>query len=226
MPKASFISAGVLRQLALLALFLAGCVSRPTLLPEEDRVRIDRKVVEYPAGFELTLAATGLTTPAAFVFDAEGSLLVAENGENDRPRIIGWRADGSFFQVYPRRTAFPLFDLSGKRIDFRGPIGGMVVSQGRIYVSHRDSDGSGVITAFDYDGSATTIVSDLPAKGDYGVTDLAVVGVRTRGVPLARRIAAVIARESGTEVPTGALDITLYRDDLMRAAVGPQPLVR
>jgi glucose/arabinose dehydrogenase len=50
----------------------------------------------------------------------------------------------------------------------------MVSSQGRIYVSHRDSDGSGVITAFDYEGGATTIVADLPAQGDYGVTDLAV----------------------------------------------------
>jgi pyrimidine operon attenuation protein/uracil phosphoribosyltransferase len=59
-----------------------------------------------------------------------------------------------------------------------------------------------------------------------GIGDLALVGIRERGVPLARRIAAELQRISSTDVPTGALDITLYRDDLMRQAVGPQPLVR
>src|SRR4029077_20197205 len=49
---------------------------------------------------------------------------------------------------------------------------------------------------------------------------------RTRGVPIARRIATAIRDISGHEIPTGALDITLYRDDLMRTSVGPQPLVR
>jgi pyrimidine operon attenuation protein / uracil phosphoribosyltransferase len=59
-----------------------------------------------------------------------------------------------------------------------------------------------------------------------GVEDLALVGVRTRGVHLARRLARTLKDITGDEVPTGALDITLYRDDLMRHAVGPQPLVR
>ena len=56
--------------------------------------------------------------------------------------------------------------------------------------------------------------------------ELALVGIRTRGVPIARRIAHAIHEINGHDVPTGALDITLYRDDLMRHAVGPQPLVR
>jgi pyrimidine operon attenuation protein/uracil phosphoribosyltransferase len=59
-----------------------------------------------------------------------------------------------------------------------------------------------------------------------GLDEIAFVGIRTRGVPLARRIAKSIQDISGHEVPTGALDITLYRDDLMRTPVGPQPLVR
>ena len=59
-----------------------------------------------------------------------------------------------------------------------------------------------------------------------GLDDLALVGIRTRGVPLARRIARALKDINGDDVPTGALDITLYRDDLMRHAVGPQPLVR
>jgi pyrimidine operon attenuation protein/uracil phosphoribosyltransferase len=59
-----------------------------------------------------------------------------------------------------------------------------------------------------------------------GVDELALIGIRTRGVPLARRLAGLIADISGHAVPTGALDITLYRDDLMRTAVGAQPVVR
>jgi len=59
-----------------------------------------------------------------------------------------------------------------------------------------------------------------------GVDDLALVGIRARGVPLAGRIAAALKALAGVDVPTGALDITLYRDDLMRHAVGPQPVIR
>jgi len=59
-----------------------------------------------------------------------------------------------------------------------------------------------------------------------GVDDLALVGIRTRGVPLARRVARALHEIQGDEVPTGALDITLYRDDLMRHAVGAQPVIR
>ena len=59
-----------------------------------------------------------------------------------------------------------------------------------------------------------------------GFEDLAFVGIRRRGVPLARRLAQMIRDINQVEIPTGALDITLYRDDLMRHAVGPQPLVR
>jgi pyrimidine operon attenuation protein/uracil phosphoribosyltransferase len=59
-----------------------------------------------------------------------------------------------------------------------------------------------------------------------GVEELALVGIRTRGVPLARRLAAILRDINRHEVPTGALDITLYRDDLMRHAVGAQPVIR
>ena len=59
-----------------------------------------------------------------------------------------------------------------------------------------------------------------------GVEDLALVGIRTRGVHIARRLARILREITGHDIPTGSLDITLYRDDLMRHAVGPQPLVR
>jgi pyrimidine operon attenuation protein/uracil phosphoribosyltransferase len=57
-----------------------------------------------------------------------------------------------------------------------------------------------------------------------GAHDLAVVGVHTRGIPLANRIAARVSELEGIVVPSGKLDITLYRDDL--SEVGLQPLVR
>ena len=55
---------------------------------------------------------------------------------------------------------------------------------------------------------------------------LALVGIRTRGVPLARRLADNLRGIVDREIPLGMLDITLYRDDLMRHTVGPQPLLR
>jgi pyrimidine operon attenuation protein/uracil phosphoribosyltransferase len=59
-----------------------------------------------------------------------------------------------------------------------------------------------------------------------GMDELALVGIRTRGVPIAKRIAHALHTINGQDVPTGALDITLYRDDLMRHPVGPQPVIR
>ena len=59
-----------------------------------------------------------------------------------------------------------------------------------------------------------------------GVEDLALIGIRTRGVPIAKRLAQIIRNVQHVEVPTGSLDITLYRDDLMRTPVGPQPVIR
>jgi pyrimidine operon attenuation protein/uracil phosphoribosyltransferase len=59
-----------------------------------------------------------------------------------------------------------------------------------------------------------------------GTDDLALIGIRTRGVPIARRLAQIIRNVQHADVPTGSLDITLYRDDLMRHPVGPQPVIR
>ena len=73
---------------------------------------------------------------------------------------------------------------------------------------------------------AHEIVERNPASFQRGVEDLALVGVRTRGVHIARRIGQSLKEITGHDIVTGALDITLYRDDLMRQAVGPQPVVR
>ena len=50
------------------------------------------------------------------------------------------------------------------------------------------------------------------------------VGIRSRGVPLARRLAQVIAKASGSLPPVGALDISLYRDDF--TTIAPQPITK
>ena len=57
---------------------------------------------------------------------------------------------------------------------------------------------------------------------NQGVEDLVVVGIRRRGVPLAERIAAYIEQIEGQQVPVGALDITLYRDDFQIITRQPQ----
>ena len=53
---------------------------------------------------------------------------------------------------------------------------------------------------------------------------LVLVGMRTRGVPLAKRLAATIKGFEGFEIPVGALDISLYRDDL--SSLNLKPIVR
>jgi pyrimidine operon attenuation protein/uracil phosphoribosyltransferase len=83
---------------------------------------------------------------------------------------------------------------------------------------------------------ALTRIAHEILERNRGTSELALVGIRTRGVPLARRIAHALkninkGRPDGpdalnADIPTGSLDITLYRDDLMRHAVGPQPVVR
>jgi pyrimidine operon attenuation protein/uracil phosphoribosyltransferase len=57
-----------------------------------------------------------------------------------------------------------------------------------------------------------------------GAQSLVLLGIPTRGVALAQRIAAAVAEIEGQPVPVGALDITLYRDDLrLRPARGLEP---
>ena len=58
---------------------------------------------------------------------------------------------------------------------------------------------------------------------NHGTDGLCLVGIKTRGVPLAERLAENIQRSEGVRVPVGKLDITLYRDDL--TAVSDAPVV-
>ena len=56
-----------------------------------------------------------------------------------------------------------------------------------------------------------------------GLKDVILVGIRTRGVCLAKRLGKLLGEAAGTEIPSGIMDITLYRDDL--TSIGPQPVV-
>ncbi|MEG6617102.1 bifunctional pyr operon transcriptional regulator/uracil phosphoribosyltransferase PyrR [Peptococcaceae bacterium 1198_IL3148] len=70
---------------------------------------------------------------------------------------------------------------------------------------------------------ALTRIAHEIIERNKGVDNVALVGIRRRGVPLAERLAERIKDIEGTEVPVGILDITLYRDDLTTLA--QQPLV-
>ncbi len=83
-----------------------------------------------------------------------------------------------------------------------------------------------VVMAADQVARTITRIAHEIVEGNSTPDDLALVGIRTRGVPIARRLSDVLLDITGVSVPTGVLDITLYRDDLMRQAVGPQPLLR
>jgi glucose/arabinose dehydrogenase len=153
-------------------LIATGCATQPVFVPQASRRAIDRRVMECPDGFEAKLFMTNLTCPTAFCFDESGNLIVAEGGIDGRdPHIRVVKPDGSMFSVYPVETRIPIVK-PGFRI--YGPVGGMKAYKGIIYVSHRDWKDQGVITAFTYTGDHKTIVADLPAQGDFGVTDLAI----------------------------------------------------
>ena len=63
---------------------------------------------------------------------------------------------------------------------------------------------------------ALTRISHEILESNRGAHGLVVLGIPTRGVILAERIGALLTQISGSPVPTGALDVTLYRDDLAR----------
>ncbi|MDA8211255.1 MAG: bifunctional pyr operon transcriptional regulator/uracil phosphoribosyltransferase PyrR [Clostridia bacterium] len=66
----------------------------------------------------------------------------------------------------------------------------------------------------------TRIAHEIVEK-NKGVANLAVIGIRRRGVPLAERLAGLISEFEGVRIPAGFLDITLYRDDLTTLANQP-----
>ena len=76
---------------------------------------------------------------------------------------------------------------------------------------------SQLMTATEIDRTLQRLAHEIVEKSG-GTANLALIGVRRRGVPLANRIAQAMRGIDGVDVPVGTLDITLYRDDLSKVA--------
>ena len=68
---------------------------------------------------------------------------------------------------------------------------------------------------------ATARMAQEIVESQGGTEGFVLIGIRTRGVPLARRLAAELLARENVRVPVGLLDITLYRDDLTTIASSP-----
>ncbi|MGL4731004.1 MAG: bifunctional pyr operon transcriptional regulator/uracil phosphoribosyltransferase PyrR [Clostridium sp.] len=67
-----------------------------------------------------------------------------------------------------------------------------------------------------------TRISHEIIEKNKGVENIILVGIKTRGVPIANRIAELIEKFEGKKVPVGSVDVTLYRDDLTEIASQPK----
>ena len=79
-----------------------------------------------------------------------------------------------------------------------------------------------LMEAAEIDRTLSRLAHELVER-NRGTTDLCLIGIRRRGVPLSQRLARAIQAIDGSVLPVGTLDITLYRDDL--STVAPQPVV-
>jgi pyrimidine operon attenuation protein / uracil phosphoribosyltransferase len=79
-----------------------------------------------------------------------------------------------------------------------------------------------VLNARALERTVARMADEIVERAD-GTEQLVLVGIQRRGVQIADRVAKVIADREGAQVPRGALDITLYRDDLQ--TVGPRPII-
>ncbi|MFQ5517686.1 MAG: bifunctional pyr operon transcriptional regulator/uracil phosphoribosyltransferase PyrR [Acidimicrobiia bacterium] len=96
----------------------------------------------------------------------------------------------------------------------------MVESQiGRSGAANRPA-GKQVMDPGDIDRITRRIAHEILER-NKGAADVLVIGIRTRGVPLADRLAAALGEFEGDSLPTGRLDIGLYRDDLAQRPTAP-----
>lgn len=79
-----------------------------------------------------------------------------------------------------------------------------------------------ILTEEDMNRALVRVAHQIVEK-NHGTKDLCLVGIKTRGVPIAERLAQNIKAFEGATVPVGELDITLYRDDLKQ--LNPDPVV-
>lgn len=77
-----------------------------------------------------------------------------------------------------------------------------------------------IMSGSEIDRTLIRLAHEIVEKNN-GIEDLVLVGIKRRGVPLAGRLAGLIEKIEKKPVPTGTLDITLYRDDLSTVGVSP-----
>jgi len=75
-------------------------------------------------------------------------------------------------------------------------------------------------------GRALTRIAHQIIEKNKGIENCVLVGIRTRGIYLAERLASKIKEIEGSPISVGELDITLYRDDLTKKTVNQEPLVK
>ncbi len=75
-------------------------------------------------------------------------------------------------------------------------------------------------------GRALTRIAHQIIEKNKGIEGCVLVGIRTRGIYLAKRLASRIEEIEGSPVPVGEIDITLYRDDLTKKTDNLEPLVK
>src|SRR5437588_9074037 len=95
--------------------------------------------------------------------------------------------------------------------------------------THAPVQGKSVLDAEALGRTLSRIAHEI-IEGNPAIEDVALVGIQTRGVPLAQRLARLIEERAGAAPALGAVDITFHRDDVMvragEAPRSPQPLVR
>jgi len=94
-----------------------------------------------------------------------------------------------------------------------GPDPGQAVGAAGQARTSLPSDGKIVLGADEIRRALTRVAHEILERTD-GASDVLLLGIPTRGVPLARRLAARLSQVEGRPAPCGSLDITMYRDDL------------
>lgn len=82
-----------------------------------------------------------------------------------------------------------------------------------------------MLDASDVERTLRRIAHEIVEKNPQAGERVAIVGIHTRGVTLARRLAATLAELTGERLPSGEIDISFYRDDIGERRVGPHPVV-
>ncbi|SFD82141.1 pyrimidine operon attenuation protein / uracil phosphoribosyltransferase [Lentibacillus persicus] len=75
-------------------------------------------------------------------------------------------------------------------------------------------------------GRAITRIAHEIVEKNKGGEDLVLIGIKTRGIPLTKRLQEKISQIEGISIPTGELDITLYRDDLEKVTTDEDPEIK